>query len=429
MAESIVAQVSHLSASALANRVSGDSGEESVMEGSMAIAQAVKACRPAVISAYPITPQTHIVEILARMVADGELDAEYIRVDSEFSAASVIGGASATGVRAYTASASQGLLLMTEVIYYLAGTRLPVVITAANRQLSAPIGLQPEHQDSQSLRDSGLIQLYVESAQEAYDAHVQAFKIAEDPQVLLPVMVCVDGYTLTHVYEPVTTFGQAAIEAFLPSYDPIHYLTPDRPMTFGGIADETNALEFHYLIQEAMQNAKKVIEAVAREYETTFGQFHGGLIDCYKAEDAEIILVAMGSTVSTLREAVDRLRDEGIKVGLVKVRCFRPFPSDEVRQAIKGAAAAVVLDRALSMGFQGVLASDVKAALYDAPHRPLVLGMLAGYGGREVTLETVRYIVDRARRALDAGIVEPTVDFVGLRDELLKSITRTRNGI
>jgi pyruvate ferredoxin oxidoreductase alpha subunit len=382
MAESIIAPVSHLSASPLANRARG---ETSVMEGSMAIAKAVQACHPAVISAYPITPQTHIVESLARMVADGELDAEYIRVDSEFSAASVIGGASATGVRAYTASSSQGLLLMAEVIYYLAGTRLPVVLTAANRQLSAPIGLQPEHQDSQVLRDSGLIQLYVESGQEAYDAHIQAFKIAEDHRVLLPVMVCVDGYTLTHVYEPVTTFDQAAIDAFLPAYEPLHYLAPERPMTFGGIADETNALEFHYLIQEAMLNAKKVIEGVAREYETAFGQFHGGLIDCHETEDAEIIFVAMGSTISTLREAVDRLRGEGIKVGLVKVRCYRPFPSDEVRRAVKGAAAVVVLDRALSMGFQGILATDVKASLYDAPDRPLVLGMLAGYGGREVT--------------------------------------------
>ncbi len=183
MAETIVTSAPPLPSLGLANRALG---ETSVMEGSMAIAQAVKACRPAVISAYPITPQTHIVENLARMVADGELDAEYVRVDSEFSAASVIGGASATGVRAYTASSSQGLLLMTEVIYYLAGTRLPVVITGANRQVSAPIGLQPEHQDSQSLRDSGLIQLYVESGQEAYDTHIQAFKIAEDHQVLLP---------------------------------------------------------------------------------------------------------------------------------------------------------------------------------------------------------------------------------------------------
>ncbi len=401
----------------------------SVMEGSMAIAQAVKACRPAVISAYPITPQTHIVEFLARMVAEGECDAQYVRVDSEFSAASVIGGASATGVRAYTASSSQGLLLMTEVIYYLAGTRLPVVLTGANRQVSAPISLQPEHQDSQSLRDAGLIQLYVESGQEAYDTHIQAFKIAEDHRVLLPLMVCVDGYTLTHAFEPITTFDQAIIDTFLPAYAPVHSLDPARPSTFGPIADETNALEFHYMLQAAMQRAKTCIEQVAQDYKATFGHFHGGLIDCYATQDAEVILVAMGSHVSTLREAVDQLRDQGLKVGLLKVRAFRPFPSDELRQAVTSAAVVVVLDRALSMGFQGILTGDVKAALYDAPHRPLVLGMLASYGGREVTLETTRSIVERARRAADRGLAVSTMDFVGLKEELLNSDVRTGNAI
>lgn len=403
-------------------------GVTSIMEGSMAVTQAVKACRPAVISAYPITPQTHIVEFLAQMVADGELNTQYVRVDSEFSAASVIGGASATGVRAYTASSSQGLLLMTEVIYYLAGTRLPVVITGANRGVSAPISLQPEHHDSQSLRDSGIIQIYVESAQEAYDAHIQAFKIAEDHRVLLPLMVCMDGYILTHVFEPVTIFDQAAIDNFLPPYKPLHYLSPERPTTFGPIADETNALEFHYLVQEAMQNAKKVIEEVAQEYSNVFGHYHGGLLDTYRADDAEIILVAMGSTVSTLREAVDFMRLEGLKVGLVKVRCFRPFPGEELWQIVKGASAVVVLDRALSMGSQGVLALEVKAALYDAPHRPLVIGVLAGYGGREVTPEVARAIVERARNALESGIVTPLVDFVGLKPEILDS-TRLGNGI
>jgi pyruvate ferredoxin oxidoreductase alpha subunit len=392
----------------------------SVMEGSMAIAQAIKACRPAVISAYPITPQTHIIEILAHMVANGELDAEYIRADSEFSAISIIAGASATGVRAYTASASQGLLLMTEVIYYLAGSRLPVVLTGANRQVSAPIGLQPDHQDTLSFRDAGMIELYVESAQEAYDTHIQAFKIAEDHQVLLPVMVCVDGYVLTHVYEPVRTFDQAAVDAFLPPYAPLHYLTPDNPMIFGSYVDETNALEFRYMTHQAMQHAKMKIEAVAREYQATFGLYHGGLIDTYGTEDAEVILVAMGSTVSTLREAVDYLRAEGTRVGLVKIRCYRPFPSEALRQAVGKAGAVVALDRALSMGFQGVVAADVKAALYDAPQRPLVLGMLAGYGGREVTLDTARTIVDRARRAIDAGVANAEAEFIGLKPELLQ---------
>lgn len=425
MAEKRTARTQKSSASQETRRAAG---ETSVMEGSMAVSQAVKACRPAVIAAYPITPQTHIIEFLAQMVADGELDAEYVRVDSEFSAASAIGGASATGVRAYTASSSQGLLLMTEVIYYLAGTRLPVVITGANRQVSAPISLQPEHHDSQSLRDSGLIQLYVESGQEAYDAHIQAFKIAEDHRVLLPVMVCIDGYILTHVFEPVTTFDQAAVDVFLPAYEPIHYLAPDRPMTFGPIADETNSLEFHYLIQDAMQKAKVVIEEVAQEYKSVFGHFHGGLIDCYCTDGAEIILVAMGSTISTLREAVDQMREDGIKVGLVKIRCFRPFPSEELRQALKGATVVAVLDRALSMGSQGILAGEVKATLYDAPQRPLVIGSLAGYGGREVTLETARDIVGRARKAFDEGIGSTRLDFVGLKTEIIDT-TRIRNGI
>lgn len=400
-------------------------GVTSVMEGSMAVAQAVKASRPAVIATYPITPQTHIIEFLAKMVADGDLDAEYVRVDSEFSAASVIGGASATGVRAYTASSSQGLLLMAEVIYYLAGTRLPVVITAANRQLSAPIGLQPEHHDSLSVRDSGIIELYVESAQEAYDAHLQAFKIAEDHRVLLPVMICLDGYVLTHVFEPVTTFDQAAIDAFLPDYAPLHYLAPERPMTFGSCADETSVLEFHYLLHEAMQSAKLVIEEVALDYKATFGSYHGGLIDSYRANDAEIIFVAMGSTVSTLREAVDQLRSEGVGVGLVKVRSFRPFPSDELRRALSGATVVVVLDRALSMGSQGILAGEVKAALYESSHRPTVLGVLAGYGGREVTLETARDLVDRARRTVLGEGFSPLADFVGLKPEILDSARST----
>ncbi len=393
--------------------------KRTVMEGSMAIAQAVKACRPAVISAYPITPQTHIIEFLAKMVALGELDAEYIRVDSEFSSASLIGGASATGVRAYTASSSQGLLLMTEVIYYLAGARLPVVITGANRQVSAPIGLQPDHQDSMSLRDTGLIQLYVESAQEAYDTHIQVFKIAEDHEVLLPCMVCVDGYTLTHVYEPVKTFDQAAIDEFLPRYDPIHYLTPENPMTFGSYADETNALEFHYLLHNAMENAATKIESVAREYEVAFGFYHGGLIDEYGTQDAEVVLVAMGSVVSTLRAAVDCLRGEGIQVGLVKVRSFRPFPKRELGKAVKNARAVVVLDRALSMGSQGVLATDVKAALYDMPVRPRVFGMLAGYGGREVTVDAVRLMVERARKTIDSGATDMDMEFVGLQHGII----------
>jgi pyruvate ferredoxin oxidoreductase alpha subunit len=396
-------------------------GKLSVMEGSMAIAQAVRACRPAVISAYPITPQTHIIEFLAKMVANGELDAEYILADSEFSAASIVAGASATGVRAYTASSSQGLLLMTEVFYYLAGTRLPVVFTGTNRQITAPIGLQPDHQDTMSLRDTGMIQLYVEDVQEAYDTHLQAFKIAEDHEILLPVMVCMDGFILTHVFEPVETFDQTDVDAFLPPYEPIHYVTPEKPMVFGSGTDEMNTMEFHYINHQATLRAKDKIQTVARQFESVFGHYHGGLINPYATEDADIILVAMGSVIGTLREAVDILRGEGVKVGLVKVRCYRPFPAEALRQAIGHAGIVVVLDRALSFGYQGVLATDVKAALYDAQQPPLVLGLMAGYGGREVNLDTVREIVERAQRTLDLGSVPQEVEFIGLKTETLPS--------
>jgi pyruvate ferredoxin oxidoreductase alpha subunit len=394
-------------------------GQISVMEGSMAIAKAVKACRPAVISAYPITPQTHIIEFLAQMVANGELDAEYIRADSEFSAASILAGASAAGVRTYTASSSQGLLLMTEMIYYLAGTRLPVVFTGANRQITAPIGLQPDHQDTMSFRDAGMIELYVEDVQEAYDTHLQAFKIAEDHNILLPVMVCMDGFVLTHVFEPVKTFSQEDVDAFLPPYEPIHYLTLEKPMVFGSGTDDANTMEFHYMGHQAVLRARDKIEAVAREFETTFGHHHGGLIDTYATEDAEIILVAMGSVIGTLREAVDVLRGEGVKVGLVKVRSFRPFPAEALRQAISHAGAVTVLDRALSFGYQGILATDVKTALYDSPDRPLVLGLMAGFGGREVNLDSVRQIVQRTQRALDLGRVPNETEFMGLKTETM----------
>lgn len=394
-------------------------GKLSVMEGSIAIAQAVKVCRPAVISAYPITPQTHIIEALAQMVANGELDSEYIRADSEFSAASILAGASATGVRTYTASSSQGLLLMTEVLYYLAGTRLPVVFTGANRQITAPIGLQPDHQDTMSFRDSGIVQLYVEDVQEAYDTHIQAFKIAEDHDVLLPVMVCMDGFVLTHVYEPVKTFDQADVDAFLPAYEPVHYITPDKPMVFGSGTDDVNTMEFHYMNHQAVLRARDKIESVARQYAAAFGHYRGGLIDTYATEDADVILVAMGSVIGTLREAVDVLREENIKVGMVKVRSYRPFPVEALRQAVNHAKAVVVLDRALSFGYQGVLGIDVKAALYDAQQRPLVLGLMVGFGGRDVNLDTIREVVRRAETALDQNRVPQEAEFVGLKNEIL----------
>jgi len=394
-------------------------GKLVIMEGSMAVAEAVKACRPGVISAYPISPQTHIVENLAQMVANGELECEYVCVESEFSAASVVYGASATGVRAYTASSSQGLLLMTEVIYNAAGTRLPIVFTGVNRSVSAPISIQIDHQDTVSLRDSGLIQFYVESSQEAYDMHIQAFKLAEDPDILLPVMVCMDGWILTHTYEPITRLGQEAVDAFLPPYSPVQYLTQDNPLTYGSHAEDDVMMEFKYMIHDAQLRAKAKAEAIAGEFAELSGRDHGGLIEKYRTEDAEVILIAMGSMVGTIKDAIDEMRAEGQKVGLVKLRCFRPFPAEAILEAIREAGIVATMDMNVSMGSEGAIALDLKSALYNLPTRPLVLSLVVGIASREVTKQTVKEITARARDALDAGRVEERGEWVDLNRAII----------
>jgi len=389
-------------------------GKMKVMEISQGIAESIKACKPKVISAYPITPQTHIVEHLARMVSDGELDAVYIWADSEFAAASIVCGASAAGVRTYTASASQGILLMTEVLWNIAGLRLPVVLTCTNRVVSAPVSIEVDHQDSLSLRDSGIIQLYVEEAQEAYDAHIMAYKLAEDPEVLLPVMVCVDGWVLTHAYEPIELLDQDVVDSFLPPYKPIQYLTPEDPLTFGNWGDDTVLMETKYMMHLAMERAKMKFEEISKEFAKLTGHNYGGVIEEYNIEDAEICLIAMGSVCGVIKDTVDELREEGVKVGLIKIRLFRPFPYEEVAKAVKNAKCVVTLDRAISLGSQGILALDVKGCLYDFEEKPLVLSCIAGLGGKEITKDIVRGIVFKARNLVERGGVKEKIEWVGL---------------
>lgn len=373
-----------------------------ILEGSMAVALAVKASRPGVISAYPISPQTHIVEALAKMVADGELNSEYVLSDSEFSAASIIYGASAAGVRSYTASSSQGLLLMTEVIYNAAGTRLPMVLTGVNRAISAPISIQVDHQDTLSLRDSGLIQFYVESAQEAYDMHIQAFRIAEDDDILLPVMVCMDGWVLTHSYEPVELIEQEVVDAFLPPYHPVRYLNPEHPLTFGSYAEDNILMELKYMIHAAMNRAKEKINIISSDFHRITGHPGAGLIETYQTEEADIILVAMGSMVGTIKEAIDAMRTDGIPVGLIKIRCYRPFPAEAILSHCQNAQAVAVLDRGFSMGCEGPLSLDVKATLSNL-EKPLIFSYIAGFAGREVTTETIRKITIKTMKATESN--------------------------
>jgi pyruvate ferredoxin oxidoreductase alpha subunit len=385
-----------------------------VVEGSEAVALAVKACRPQVIAAYPISPQTHIVETLARMVADGDLGAEYVRVESEFSAASVVSGASAAGSRSYTASASQGLLLMTEVLYASAGMRLPFVITGVNRSISAPINIQVDHQDTISLRDSGVIQLYVESAQEAYDMHVAAFKIAEDPSIMLPVMVCMDGWVLTHSYERVEFLDQAAVDGFLPPFKPENYLDTANPKTWGSYAEGDVLMEFKYAIHKAMSEGKTRIRNIMTELAALTGRDYGGLVEAYRTGDAEVILVAMGSMAGTIKDAVDDLRREGKKAGLVRIRCYRPFPYEDLLAAVRGAKVVAVLDANMSMGSEGAVGLDVKSKLIGRPGVPMVIDFIAGLGGREVNSTAVRNIVDSAERLSSSGVPPPEAEWLDL---------------
>ena len=390
-----------------------------VMEGSEAVALAVKACRPQVISAFPISPQTHIVEGLAHMVADGELNSEYIRVESEFSAASVVAGAAAAGSRSYTASSSQGLLLMAEVLYASAGMRLPFVITGVNRSISAPINIQVDHQDTMSLRDAGLIQFYVESVQEAYDIHLAAFKIAEESNIMLPVMVCMDGWVLTHSYERVEVVDQEALDKFLPAFQPEHYLNPANPKTWGSYAEADVMMEFKYAIHKAMTAGKPRIKEILDELSALTGRENSGLIEAYRTDDADVILVAMGSVAGTVKDAVDELRQAGKKVGLVKIRCYRPFPHEEIRQAINGSRVVAVMDANFSMGSEGAVGLDLKAKLIGQPNAPMVIDYIAGLGGREISRRTIAALVAQAEEVYRSGNVLPESEWVDLNQAIV----------
>jgi len=355
-----------------------------IMEGSHAIALAVKAARPNVVAAYPITPQTHIVEDISQLIADGDLDAQYVKVESEHSAMSVCLGASATGARTYTATTSQGLALMHEVLFNAAGMRLPIVMTVANRALSAPLSIWNDHQDSISERDSGWIQIYAEDNTEASDLTIQAYRIAEDSRIQVPVMICMDGYTLTHTYEPVELLEQDLVDDFLPPYRPADFLNVNDPKSFGMFADPNYYTEFRYQNHRALEAAKAVIPEISNEFGEVFDRDYGGLIEEYRCDDAEYVLMAMGSVVGTLKDTVDDLRDDGVRAGAIKLRSYRPFPVDEIRHALAGLEAVGILDKNISLGFEGALFTDVKASLYHDDDAPRAFGFIAGLGGRDI---------------------------------------------
>ena len=365
----------------------------SQVEGSVAVARTVAACRPQVICAYPISPQTHIVERLSRMVSAGELPGcEFVNVESEYAAMSVAIGASAVGARAYTATASQGLLYMVEAVYNASGLGLPIVMTVANRAIGAPINIWNDHSDSMSQRDSGWLQLYAASNQEAADLHVQAFRIAEE--LSLPVMVCMDGFVLTHAFEAVDVPEQEQVDAFLPPFTPRQALDPDDPVSIGAMVGPEAFLEVRYLAHARQLQALDVIPAVAAEFEAAFGRRSGGLVRPYRCEDADTVVVALGSVLGTLEHVVDERRERGERVGVLGITAFRPFPSAAVRAALDRAQRVVVLEKALALGIGGIVSGDVRAALSGVSVRGY--SVVAGLGGRPITTASLHALLDRA---------------------------------
>lgn len=363
------------------------------IEGSHGVAEAVALCRPEVICAYPISPQTHIVEALGAMTKSGALaPCEFINVESEFAAMSVAIGASAAGARAYTATASQGLLFMSEAVWNASGLGLPIVMTVANRAIGAPINIWNDHTDAMSQRDCGWIQLFAENNQEALDLHIQAFKLAED--IALPVMVCMDGFVLTHAYERLDVPDQRQVDAFLPPYEPRQVLDPSEPVSIGAMVGPEAFAEVRYLAHAKQMQALERIPVIAAEFNATFGRGTGGLVRPYRCDDAEIIVVALGSVLGTIKDTVDEMRDAGAKVGVLGIISFRPFPLAAVRSVLQNAKGVVVVERALAVGIGGILSMNVRTALSGIHLHGYTV--IAGLGGRAITKASLRKMIENA---------------------------------
>ena len=352
------------------------------VEGSRAVAEAVAACRPEVICAYPISPQTHIVEGLSRIVKEGKLgNCEFLNVESEFAAMSVAIGASATGARTYTATASQGLLYMVEAVYNASGLGLPIVMTVANRAIGAPINIWNDHSDSMSQRDSGWIQIFAETNQEAADLHVQAFRIAEE--LSLPVMVCMDGFILTHASERVDIPEQEQVDSFLKPYVPRQVLDPDNPVSIGAMVGPEAFTEVRYMAHMKTLSALKLIPQVAKDFEEIFHRDSGGLIRGYHCEGAETVVIALGSVLGTIKDVIDDQRERGVSIGVLGIISYRPFPFDAVRAALMNAKRVVIIEKALSVGIGGIVAQDIRHSLTGLGISQYTV--IAGLGGRPIT--------------------------------------------
>ena len=369
------------------------------LEGSQAIARAVTLCRPGVVAAYPITPQTHIVENISKLVADGRLNTELVSVESEFSAASVVLGAAVAGSRAYTASSSQGIMLMAEVLYNISGLRVPMVMTCANRAVGAPLNIWNDQQDSMAVRDSGWIQLYAADNQEAVDSTIQAYRISEATE--LPVMVCMDGFVLTHTLEPVDIPDAAVVDEYLPDYTFSRTLDSANPISLGTLVGPDHFSEIRHSHHQAMIRSQDAIIDADKEWAKRVERSCGGLLTVEGPPDAKVAILAIGSAVGTLREAMD-VYPQRRKVKLIKLRCFRPFPHEVLREACDGLSDLVVLERAFSPGAGGIIGSEVRASLVARGGRqPKVHSFAIGLGGRDIPLETLPRVMEAIKEPSD----------------------------
>jgi len=385
------------------------------MEVTEAIGEVVKLANADVVAAYPITPQSHIAEHLAELVADGELDATYIPVESEHSAMSACLGSSAVGARTFTATSGQGLELMHEVLYVASSMRLPIVMAVVNRALSSPLNVWGDHSDAMSVRDTGWIQIFTENGQEVVDNVLCAFRIGEDPRVVLPVMIHLDGFHLSHMIEPILFPEQSEVDRFIPPYKHPLPLNPDKPVTMGAFAAPFIYSEAKKAQEVNLEAAKEVILQCWNEFGSLFGRYYSP-VECYHCEDAGVLLLTMGSFSETATVAIDKLREEGKDVGLIRLRLWRPFPFTEIRQAVKNAEVLIVLDRALSFGGPGgPVCSEIRSALYNEDKKPKVVGFVGGLGGRDITSDEFEDIVNRGIEISQTGS-EQEFEMFGVRE-------------
>ena len=384
------------------------------IESSLAIAEAVRLANVDVIAAYPITPQTHIVEGLAEMVANGHLDAEYIPVESEHSAMSSCLGASAVGARTFTATASQGLILMHEVLLVAASLHLPIVMVVTNRALSGPLNIWGDHSDAMITRDSGWIQIFVENGQQAFDQVLCAFRIAEHQDVLLPTIINVDGFHVSHVIEPMYFLDQKTVDRFLPPYKHPHALDPDKPVTMGCFAMPNLYTESRKALDTSLRESKKVILDTWQKFGEITGRYYNP-VETYKAEATETLLITMGSYSENAMEAIDKMQSEGRKVGLVRIRLWRPFPYMAFLEAVSDAKNIIVLDRAMSLGGPPPVCSEIRSALYPQENRPQVVSVVGGLGGRDISPDDFEKLIDIGLGRIKFGDTSETIMF-GVRE-------------